>query len=150
MCESPAVPVLYLLAVCVGSSLDQQSNNVTLFNMVEQINIPPGMPPPPKGLIPLEIHAYFRLAADELREPFEVRFALVANSGIETYSDVFTYKSVTPRYRTRTFGLPFPPVPDHYELRVDWRRHDGEHWRRDPLHWPLGIAEHRPTPRVTH
>ena len=32
------MPSCYLLAVCGGSSLDQHSNNVTLFNLVEQIN----------------------------------------------------------------------------------------------------------------
>ena len=56
------MPRCYLLTLCSGSALDQQSNNVTLFNLVEQLNVPPGVPPPPGGVIPLEIHAYFTVA----------------------------------------------------------------------------------------
>ncbi|MBN2196179.1 MAG: hypothetical protein JW751_25415 [Polyangiaceae bacterium] len=144
------MPTCYLLAITVGSSLDQQSNNVTLFNLVEQVNIPPGLNRSVRTQIPLEIHAYFRLAPDEIRQPFEVRYLLVARTGLETYSDVSVHTAVTPRFRTRTFGVPFPPVADQYELRVEWRRSARDPWRRDPLSWPLTIAEHVPAPMVTH
>ncbi len=144
------MPSCYLLAVTVGSSLDQQSNNVTLFNLVEQINVPPKAPKPPRGLLPLEVHAYFRLGADEVNQSFEVRYALVARTGLETYSEVFSYRSVTSRYRTRTFGVPLPPIPDHYDLYVDWRWSPRDEWHRDHACWPLTIAEHNPTPAVTH
>ena len=144
------MPSCYLLAVTVGSSLDQQSNNVSLFNLVEQVNIPPGAPRPPRGLIPLEVHAYFRLSADDMNQPFEVRYALVARTGLETFSDVFTYTSATPRYRTRTFGVPLPPVADQYELRIDTRRSARDNWHRDPATWPLTIVEQTPAPRVMH
>ena len=144
------MPSCYLLAVTVGSSLDQQSNNITLFNLVEQVNVPPGAPRPPRGLLPLEVHAYFRLAPIEVNQPFEVRYALVARTGLETYSEIFSYKSVTARYRTRTFGVPFPPVSDQYDLYVDWRRSPRDEWHRDRPSWPLTIAEHSPTPTITH
>ena len=77
------MPSCYLLAVCSGSSLDQQSNNVTLFNLVEQLNLRPGAEPP-RGLIPLEIHAYFELAPEEVGFEFEIRFCMVAETGLET------------------------------------------------------------------
>jgi hypothetical protein len=144
------VPRCYLLAVCSGSSVDQQTNNATLFNLVEQINVAPGAPPPPRGLIPLEIHAYFQLEGSELDVPFEMRFVLVAATGLETPTDPQGYRSATVRYRTRTVGVPFPPVTGAYELRVDFRA-SGEHaWRRDPLRWPLSIVEFVPKPHVTH
>jgi hypothetical protein len=130
--------------------VDQQSNNVSLFNLVEQLNVPPGAPPPPGGLVPLEIHAYFALSAEETGRPFEVRFALIAPSGLETFSEVFSHRAVTPRYRTRTLGLPFPPVMGHYELRVDWRPAGQPGWTREPSGWPVAIVEATPTERVTH
>ena len=102
------MPHCYLLLSCSGSSVDQHSNNVTLFNLVEQINVPPGAPPPPRGLVPVEIHAYFHVGQHEFARDFEVRFVMVASTGLETTSDTFTHRAVTPRYRTRTFGLPFP------------------------------------------
>jgi hypothetical protein len=144
------VPKCYMLTIASGSSLDQYSNNVTLFNVVEQLNVPPGAPPPQGGVVPLEIHAYFQLLPHEVNQPFDVRFAMVAHSGLETFSDAFSHRSVTPRYRTRTVGLPFPPVTGQYELRVDWREAGTEGWHREPVAWPVVIVEASPRPAVTH
>ncbi len=144
------MPTCYLLAIALGSSLDQQSNNITLFNLVEQVNVPPRVSRSARSLIPLEIHAYFRLTGDELRQPFEVRYVLVARTGLETYSDVTVLTSISPRFRTRTFGVPLPPVADQYDLRLEWRRSSRDPWRRDPVSWPLTITEQVPAPTVTH
>lgn len=144
------MPHCYLLAVASASSLDQQSNNVSLFNLVEQVNVPPGAPPPPGGLIPLEVHAYFQLAPVEVGQPFDVRFAMTASTGLETFSEVFTHRSATPRYRTRIIGLPFPPVPDQYQLHLDWRSGASDSWTRAPAAWPMLITELVQRPTVTH
>src|SRR5690606_21277243 len=133
------MPQCYLLGISAGSSLDQQSNNVSLFNLVEQVNVPPGAPPPPNNLLPLELHAYFRLSPEEIGKTIEMRFALVATSGLETLSEIVRHSCVTPRYRTRTLGLPFPPVVGHYELRVDFRSAPQAPWTRDPLAWPISF-----------
>ena len=127
------MPRCYLLTVCGGSSLDQHSNNVTLFNLVEQVSVPPHVTPPVGRPLPLEVHAYFLVLPHELAQPFEIRFAMVASTGLESVSDVFQHKSHTPRYRTRTLGLPFPPITDHYQVRVDWREAGSEGWHREPL-----------------
>ncbi len=144
------MPHCYLLGVCAGSSLDQQSNNVTLFNLVEQVNVPPGAPPPPRNQIPLEVHAYFRVPPTEIGSSIEMRFALIAPSGLETFSDVVTHRVATPRFRTRTLGVPFPPVIGHYDLRVDFRTEGTQRWTRDPLAWPISFVEIERKPRVTH
>jgi len=130
--------------------VDQQTNNVTLFNLVEQINVPPGAPPPPQGLVPLEIHAYFELAQGDLGRDFEMRLVMVATTGLETPTDGFLHRAVTPRYRTRTFGLPFPPVTGHYDLCVDWRAVGEAGWHREPLRWPLAIVEAPAKPAAVH
>lgn len=146
------VPRCYLLTVCSGSSLDQHSNNVTLFNLVEQINLKPNSEMPPGTLVPVEIHAYFQCDHRELGVEFEVRFALVSlETGLESMSDIFVHRSATPRYRTRTGGLPLPPVAGMYELRIDWRRRGDSNYTRDPLGWPINIAElAAEAPRITH
>ncbi len=77
----------YLLAVCSGSSLDQHSNNITLFNLVEQLNFPPHAHPPEGTRLPLEIHAYFELRPEEIDQRFDVRFALVESNGLETLTN---------------------------------------------------------------
>ena len=144
------MPRCYLLTLSSASSLDQQSNNVSLFNVVEQLNLPRGVEPPPGALLPLEIHAYFQLDQSELNQRFEMRFALVASTGLETLTDAHAHKSPTLRYRTRTMGLPVPPIADSYQLRVDWRAVGTEQWSRDPLSWPLIVAQAEARPAVTH
>ena len=144
------MPKCYLLALVGGSSLDRHSNNVTLFNLVEQLNFPKDRPPPPGAVMPLEVHAYFQLDEAELNQRFQVRFSMVAPSGLETLTDAFSYRSSTPRYRTRTVGLPVPPVSGSYELRVDTRRGDDDNWVRQSATWPLIVAETEPRPAVTH
>jgi hypothetical protein len=144
------MPKCYLLAVVGGSSLDRYSNNVTLFNLVEQLNFPKDQPPPPGAVLPLEIHAYFALSDYELNQRFEMRFSLVAATGLETLTDGFSHRATTPRYRTRTVGLPMPPVFGSYEVCVDTRLSGTEGWQRADLGWPLLITETEPRPSVTH
>ncbi len=145
------MPRCYLLTLCSGSSVDQHSNNVTLFNLVEQLNVPPNAPPPPGGVIPLEIHAYWELSAGELSTDFEMRFLLIATAtSLETVSDVLSHRSVTPRYRTRTMGLPMPPVLGQYDLRVEWRHTGGGSWSREEVSWPVAFVEQSQQPVVTH
>jgi hypothetical protein len=138
-----------LLALVSGSSLDQQSNNVTLFNLVEQLNVPPGAPLP-TGTLPVEVHAYFALGGEEVGQSFDVRIALVADSGLETYTDTFTHRPITARYRTRTLGLPAPPVLGTFRIHVDVRANNQGEFVRDPLSWPLTVVEAAAKPPVVH
>jgi hypothetical protein len=144
------MPKCYLLAIGSGSSVDQHSNNITLFNMVEQLNFPRQAWPPPGALLPLEMHAYLHLDASEVNQKFELRFVLVGDNGLETPTNAFPHRTTTSRYRTRTFGLPAPPGPGQYELRVEFRSDADGAWTRDPVVWPLLVASSEPRPNVTH
>lgn len=144
------MPKCYFLTLCGGSSLDQHSNNVTLFNVVEQVNLQPNAEPPPGAFLPLEVHAYFILGPGEVSQSFELRFALVAPSGLELLTDSTQHRSSTPRYRTRSLGLPAPAVPGDYQLCVDIRQPGTEGFTREALHWPLVVARMEPRPSVVH
>ena len=144
------MPKCYFLTLCGGSSLDQHSNNVTLFNVVEQVNLQPNAEPPPGAFLPLEVHAYFILGPGEVSQTFELRFALVAPTGLELLTDSTQHRSSTPRYRTRSLGLPAPAVPGNYELCVDIRQPGTEGFTREALHWPLVVARMEPRPSVVH
>ena len=144
------MPSCYFLAVCAGSSLDQQTNNASLFHLVEQVNVAPGHLPEPGRRLPLEVHCYFRLQPDEHGQEIEMRFALLAPTGLETYTDPTSHRAASARLRTRHVGLSFPPDLGYYELRVDFRVAGGP-WQRGPSSWPLAILEARPPrPQVTH
>lgn len=141
----------YLLCVSSGSAIDRQSNNVSLFNLVEQINLPPRSAPPPRGVIPLEVHAYFLLGMADLNHELELRFVLCAETGLETPSEVFRHRVTAPRFRVRTFGLPYPPVVGQYQLQVDLRIAGEEAaWQRQAAAWPIALQELEPRPKVTH
>lgn len=144
------MPKCYFLTLCGGSSLDQQSNNVTLFNVVEQVNLQPNVDPPPGAVLPLEVHAYFLLGPGELSQAFELRFAVVAPTGLELLTDATQHRSSTPRYRTRSFGLPAPIVPGNYQLCVDVRQPGSDGFTRESLSWPLMVARLEPRPTVVH
>jgi hypothetical protein len=144
------MPKCYFLTLCGGSSLDQHSNNVTLFNVVEQVNLQPNAEPPPGAFLPLEVHAYFILGPGEVSQPFELRFALVAPSGLELLTDSTQHRSSTPRYRTRSLGVPAPAIPGDYQLCVDIRQPGTEGFTREALHWPLVVARMEPRPSVVH
>jgi hypothetical protein len=144
------VPTCYFLAVCGGSSVDQHTNNVSLFNIVEQVNIRPQAGPPPNGILPLEIHAYWRVGHAEQGQQFETRFVLVAESGLESPSSTFRHRPVTGRFRTRTVGVPYPPVFGEYTLYVDFRATEDDSWERAVPRWPLSIRLAEPKPTTTH
>jgi hypothetical protein len=148
--KAAIVPNCYFLTVCGGSAVDQHTNNVSLFNLVEQINVRPQAGPPPNGLLPLEIHAYWRLTHLEHGKEFETRFVLVADTGLETPSSTFRHRPVTGRFRTRTVGVPYPPVFGEYSLHVDSRSNEDEPWERSALRWPLSIRVIEPKPTTTH
>jgi hypothetical protein len=141
----------YLLCVSSGSAIDRQSNNVSLFSLVEQINIPARAAPPPRSLIPVEVHAYFQLSAAQLNRDFEMRFALCAETGLETLSEVFRHRATAPRFRVRTLGLPYPPVIGQYSLQVDFRIvGEDARWQRQAAAWPIALHEIEARPKVTH
>jgi hypothetical protein len=141
----------YLLCVSSGSAIDRQSNNVSLFSLVEQINVPPRAPPPPRGLIPVEVHAYFQLSPLQHGRELEMRFVLCADTGLETLSEVFRHRVTASRFRVRTLGLPYPPVIGQYSLQVELRVvGEDSGWQRQSAAWPLALHELEMRPRVTH
>lgn len=145
------VPNCYLLTVCSGSAVDQHTNNASLFNLVEQINVPSGAELPPNGVVPLEMHAYWQLEPSEISQDFYTRFVMLAASGLETSSNSFKHRPVTTRFRTRTVGLPYPPVLGAYVLQVDYRFSEEDQWLRSSASWPLRLQTvERLTERVTH
>lgn len=139
------MPRCYFLGISSGSALDQGSNNVSLFNLIEQLNIPVGARPPPNGVIPVELHAYWMFEPQEVGRSFQTRHVLVsAGSGLELPTEVTQHQVKSHYFRTRSLGLPFPAVTGEYTLRVDWRSEDTGGWVRDLAIWPLKVVEVQP------
>lgn len=146
------MPRCYLLVIAAGSSLDQSSNNVTLFNLVEQLNVPEGVPIAAAQVVPVELHAYWRFELTELPCDLETRFVLVSlENNLEVPSDIVRHRAVTAQLRTRLSGLPLPPAPGDYVVNVDWRKSESAEWTRDRAAWPLRVVERSPPrPQTLH
>lgn len=147
-----AVSFCYLLVVASGSSVDRQSNNVSLFGLIEQVNVRPGQDGPPRGVLPVEIHAYLQLAPEDRNRDFEMRLVLAADTGLETFGEAFRNRASTSRFRVRSVGLPYPPVLGDYTVRIDFRLVDPDElpWERQAAAWPLSFREVEARPAVTH
>jgi hypothetical protein len=139
----------YFLCVCQGSVVDRFSNNASLFSLVEQINLPELSRQPSRSL-PLEVHAYFLLEREWIEREVEFRFALVAATGLETFSDVLRFTSKSERFRLRTLGLPLPPLYGPYSLKIDIRTPGTDRWTRQVITWPMLWAPTEERPRLTH
>ncbi len=144
------VPSCYLITLCSGASLDQHSHNISLFNLVEQINLPPLSSVPGRQNLPLEVHAYLRMASGEENQVFEFRYALVSQNGLDSYSEPIVHQIKTPRYRMRSLGLPMPLTTGQYSIHLEYRRQGEEEFKRDPLGWPLTFRREEQAPSVTH
>src|SRR5690606_3927806 len=130
-------------------SADQHTNNASLFTVLEQITVPPDAPPPPPGAIPVGVHVHRQsLAATEAA--LRARLVMLADSRRETSSPVQKHNQLRGRLRTRTLGLPFPPVMGRYTLCVDWRREPHHEWQREDAQWPIHLQQSERRPRVTH
>jgi hypothetical protein len=130
------MPNCYLLALCHSSSLDNSTNNWSLFNLIEQIKVRefPFQPP-------FESHAYWRFNPDEYEIDFEMRLILVSDHGLATQSNPLPLRSNTARLRIRVTGAPPIERPGNYELRVEWRRQGTDSWTRCDSVWPLQVEQ---------
>ena len=145
------MPHCYLLTTCNGSSVDQQSTNVSLFSLVENVSVPASATQRPNSLLPLEVHAYWRVGPTETKAPFQARFVMVnTTTGLETSGPVLNHRPVVARFRTRTLGVPFPPVLGEYTLHVDRRATDEDPWSREAVGWPIHLRPVDKQQMVTH
>jgi len=128
------MPRAYLLSVCSGSSVDRELNNVSLFNLVEQVAVPgfqPGM------TLPLELHAYWEASPAELGADHECRFVLLRGEEVSGQpSPPIRFRQESPRVRARALGLPIP-APGAHQLGVEWRKVGEERWHREAVRWPI-------------
>ena len=136
----------YFVGLCVGSVIDAESNNMTLFGMVEGFQVLP--PFDPDSVTAFQCHAYLEIdqpvpvaPVEELK--FDVRFvwcdpANVSSPAIENLVVVPMTKS---RMRVRGVGTKLPPTPGYYRLCVEWRKHETvSDWIRAPQGWPVEIS----------
>lgn len=131
------MPRPYLIALCVGSSLDQGTNNYTLFNLTEELqveNIP--------ARLPLELHVYYEFNETERGRDFEIRIVITGEGDAISRSAPFTVVSHHARHRVRFQGFEVPAFGQLWLFSEIRPRHaDSENlWERSRFGWPLVVS----------
>lgn len=127
----------YLIAVSVGSSLDRDTNNWSLFGLTEQIRLPEDTPLLADGdaILPLEVHIYWQFAPKEVGQTLEFRLIVSGSTG-EKQSRVFSVASDHRRHRSRIAGFPLFAEGD-IRIGVESRFAGSNEWVKSPAFWPL-------------
>jgi hypothetical protein len=142
----------YLVCLCAGSSLDRDTNNFTLFQLVERLQLPvAAFPQLPfqRHPAPIELHIYVDTDPEELsRGAIEVWPVWVSSDGSKL--------TATPegqllplqgrRARIRFQAILLPAIAGYYHLQVDWRWQGDDAWSRFTAEWPF---EFEITPQLT-
>src|SRR5438445_11950941 len=132
------MPFPYLLALCRGSSLDQEDNNITLFSLVEMVTVTELLP----TILPLEVHAYYEFPESERGREYELRIVMVSEErGSEQVSDSLMVVSHHPRHRVRIQGVPVA-WPGRRSVFSEIRPRGSEltSWERSAHRWPLEVS----------
>jgi len=140
------MPRCYLLAVSQGSSLDSESNNFTLFGLVERVSLAPGAPLE-NLVLPFEMHCYWEFAPNEIDVDFEFRIVFT-DGDTERATQSYTLRSTKARLRIRLQGMPVL-LHGKVVVRTEWRRKGEEKWSRESVFWPLEIERQMVTTTST-
>jgi len=139
--------------LCSQSVIDKDTNNISLFSVLEQLNV--AGPPPSKespGLIPisLEVVSFWERIPNDQPSRGRSSLLIVAPSG-ETIqrqvSDVDLTVYQRSRVRGKLNGLPVAAT-GRYEFRVQLRQDDSEEWE-DVAALPLHIQFETPSGSTT-
>lgn len=134
------MPRCYLIALCVGSSLDLSTRNLTLFNMFEGLQLPEAEFGEGGATLPVEVHSYWQFEPEEIGVRHEFRY-VSRREDVVRESGPIELPAENRRFRMRTRGLSIPSY-GYREFSVEWRRYDGETpraWVREPVFWPLDV-----------
>lgn len=135
------MPHCYMLSVCRSSSVDRDSNRISLFLMVEELRFSADKRP---DILGLEVHCHWLASEDEIGKEFELRVQRIAEDGTEEPgpSVIMVPRSVITR--NKFFALKTPEKFGLYKLYTEWRLPSDEGWTRGDVYWPIVVNEIKP------
>ena len=132
------MPRCYLLAICSGSSLDESTNNFSLFNLVERVQF--RTIGTANLTLPVGVHAYWSFTPEELGQSYEARWVVCTRNGAEVIGQAHALHSTSPHFRMRMVGLGVPAISGSCEIHVESRLAACDPWTRDLAAWPLTLT----------
>lgn len=132
------LPRPYLVAISSGSSVDQRSNNFSLFTLIEQVQLP-RIP----TTLPLEVHVYYEFDEAEMGRPHEVRVDVVDARGVSRWQSAWTpVTSPTPRNRIVLEGVGVPEAGYfHVFATIRPAGEPVDDAQRSSFGWPLEVRQ---------
>lgn len=117
--------------LCSRSTIDTESNNVSLFNVIEQIN-PVGLPEGARGLLPMEVEIVSLWVRDDVPGRGFTRVVIeTPSSSVEPSAEgmIDLSSETIKRFRTRQrlLGVPFEGH-GQYWFRVEFRTEEATEW----------------------
>ncbi|MCB9637393.1 MAG: hypothetical protein H6728_10345 [Myxococcales bacterium] len=136
--------------ICSRSVIDEDTKNISLMDVVEQVTIDAESAKQKDVLLPLpfEVVTLWSREDEAGKSNTEARLRLLSPEGTEINQQFYKIDlSEHPRMRTRIRvpGLPFVG-PGNYVFCVDLRRQDGETWR-EVARVPLQLQVESPQPK---
>ncbi len=120
------MPDCYMLAICRGTSIDQATNNLTIFGIVEGVagdNYP--------GILPLEIISIWSFTPEDYRVEFEVRIIthdIQSANKAPHFSDPIALIAEGSRLRLAMQGGVYLDGPGYKRLSMQIREKGTENW----------------------
>jgi hypothetical protein len=128
----------YLVALCKGSAVDRDTNNISLFELIEEVQITAFNPAFP---LFLQAHVYLKALPEEIGREVDVRGVWVAEDGSRHPSPGERFLLPHARIRIRSATLFPPPILGAYDFVVEWRWPDDAEWHRENAAWPIVLSE---------
>lgn len=131
----------YFLSLCLGSSVDETTHNISMFNLVEEIRVPSAAL---GQVVPIEVHAYFMTTTEGKNRAFEMRVVRRSSDGARDPGGVIPFATRDgERVRSRAMAMRLPGAFGTYTLHVEWRPAGTEIWIETGVMWPLLVGEER-------
>lgn len=130
----------YLIAMCRWSSIDEETRTLSLFNIVEDMQVAPFAP---RAIVQVELHTHFICDPGDVGTELEVRHVWTSENGEETVGQrPNTFTMSGKKVRVRGLSISLPNSVGQHTLSVEWRRvGSDEMWHRSEVSWPVGIQE---------
>jgi hypothetical protein len=115
---------------CSDSSIDKDTNNISLFSVLEELKVVTPLEPPRDAALPLRGHVvslWYRAGTNE-PEAAEARYILKAGGSEVAILGSYTLDLTRPRLRTRVVIQALPIWQSaFYQIAVEYR-HTDEDW----------------------
>jgi hypothetical protein len=129
----------YFVAIAQGSAVDQETNNLSVFSLVEVLQVAALPTSAEPVMLPIEGHAYIEQPTSQERR-LDGRLLWINEGGETALAGEFLNLALANRrMRLRFRGLRLPPWgAGNLHLIAEWRETPGEGvWTRSGPAWPV-------------